>query len=179
MDAAFLRELGACRHELVAFCRSILWKKDDLEDALQEVLLQAVKAFPRFQEGTRFKAWLFRVATHTLWNINRKGRAGPRPGDIAPSDPQDLEVELRLEEAYEFILKDPGRIVTGLGGELRRAVELLNDTERTVFLLRSLCDLRYREIAQALAIPLGSVMGNLGRARAKLRKALVEFVHEV
>ena len=179
MNAAFLRELEVCRHELVGFCRSILWKKGDLEDALQEVLLQAMKTYPRFQEGTRFKAWLFKVATHTLWNINRKGRGFVPEGVVGQADAPDLEVELRLEEAYDSILKDPGRVVSSLRGELRRAVELLNDTERTVFLLRSLCDLKYQEIAEALAIPLGSVMGNLGRARAKLRKSLVEFSHEV
>lgn len=179
MDAAFLRQLEACKNELMAFCRSLLWEKQDLEDALQEVLLRAVKAFPQFREGTRFKAWLFRVATHTLYNINRKGRSNGPEVTPRPSPAQDLVVELSLEEAYESILKNPERVTFSLRGELRRAVELLNDTERTVFLLRSLCDLKYQEISEALAIPLGSVMGNLGRARAKLRKALVEFSHEV
>jgi RNA polymerase sigma-70 factor (ECF subfamily) len=179
MDAAFLRDLEACRHELVAFCRSLLWRKGDLEDALQEVLLQATRAFPRFREGTRFKAWLFRVAAHTVWNLNRKGRGRAPERAAPPDDPPDPDVELRLEEAYESILKEPERVLSSLGGELRRAVGLLNETERTVFLLRSLCDLKYQEIAETLEMPLGSVMGNLGRARAKLRKALVEFSHEV
>lgn len=63
--------------ELVSFCRALLWKKADLEDALQEVLLQAVKAYPRFVPGTRFKSWLFQVATNTVFNLNRKGGASP------------------------------------------------------------------------------------------------------
>lgn len=179
MDASFLRQLEAFKGELIAYCRSLLWKKEDLEDALQEVILQAIRAYPRFQEGTRFKAWLFRVATNTLYNLNRKGRAVPPVEAALPGDAQDPEVELSLEDAYESVLKDPERVVSALSGELRRAVRLLNDTERTVFLLRSLCDLKYQEIAEALAIPLGSVMGNLGRARAKVRKALVECSHEV
>lgn len=177
MDAAFARELEACRTELVSFCRSLLWKKADLEDALQEVLLQAVKAFPRFVPGTRFKSWLFQVATNTVFNLNRRRGAGaPAVRETAAEDP---ESELRLEEAYEAVLKDPARVVAALGSELRRAVENLNEIERTVLLLRSVCDLKYQEIADALGIPLGSVMGNLGRARAKLRKSLVEYSHEV
>jgi RNA polymerase sigma-70 factor (ECF subfamily) len=176
MDAAFIREAEACRKELIAFCRTLLWKKEDLEDALQEVLLQAMRAYPRFVPGTRFKSWLFQVATHTIHNLNRRAR--PRPlevRDVAVGP----EVELRLEDEYEAVLKRPERVLASLGGGLRRAVDRLNDTERTVFLLRSLCELKYQEIAETLEIPLGSVMGNLGRARAKLRQALVEFSHEV
>ena len=177
MDAAFARELEACRPELVSFCRALLWKKADLEDTLQEVLLQAVKAYPRFVPATRFKSWLFQVATHTVFNLNRRRGAGaPALREAAVEDP---ETELRLEDAYEAVLRDPARVVAALGSEVRRAVEHLNEIERTVLLLRSLCDLKYQEIADALGIPLGSVMGNLGRARAKLRKALVEFSHEV
>jgi len=177
MDAAFARELEACRTDLLAFCRALLWKKADLEDALQEVLLQAVKAYPRFTPGTRFKSWLFKVATNTVFNLNRKRGAGAPVMREAAAE--ELETELWLEEAYQAVLKNPGQVVAALGSEVRRAVERLNEIERTVLLLRSLCDLKYQEIADALAIPLGSVMGNLGRARAKLRKSLVEFSHEV
>ncbi|MCI0655762.1 MAG: sigma-70 family RNA polymerase sigma factor [Acidobacteria bacterium] len=163
--------------ELVSFCRALLWKKADLEDALQEVLLQAVKAYHRFVPGTRFKSWLFQVATNTVFNLNRKsGACPPARREASAVDPA---IELKLEDSYEAVLKDPARVVAALRSELRRAVEELNEIERTVLLLRSMCDLKYQEIAEALGIPLGSVMGNLGRARAKLRKALVEYSHEM
>lgn len=177
MDAVFTRELEACREDLISFCRTLLWRKEDLEDALQEVLLQAVKAYPRFVPGTRFKSWIFQVATHTVYNLNRRRATSPPTLREAAAD--DPEMELRLEDAYQAVLKDPARVVAALRSEVRRAVENLNEIERTVLLLRSLCDLKYQEIADALGIPLGSVMGNLGRARAKLRKSLVEFSHEV
>jgi RNA polymerase sigma-70 factor (ECF subfamily) len=176
MDGAFIREVEACRRELTAYSRTLLWKKEDLEDALQEVLLQAMNAYPRFVPGTRFKSWLFKVATHTIHNLNRKAR--PRPLEVEPPAVEP-ETELRLEDAYDAVLKDPERVLASLDGGLRSAVDLLNEAERTVLLLRSLCELKYQEIADTLGIPLGSVMGNLGRARAKLRRALVEFSHEV
>jgi len=179
MDAVFVRELEACRGGLVSFCRTLLWKKEDLEDALQEVLLQAVKAYPRFVPGTRFKSWLFQVATHTIFNLNRKRGANQPALQEGAAPVEDPETELRLEDAYEAVLKDPARIVAALGSEVRRAVENLNEMERTILLLRSVCDMKYQEIAGVLGIPLGSVMGNLGRVRAKLRKALVEFSHEM
>lgn len=179
MNGPFLRELEGCKRELIAFCRHLLWRKGDLEDALQEVLVQALGAYPRFVPGTNFKRWLFQVAAHTIFNLNRKGRAVPACLPEAPDGGLDPGEELRLEEAYESVLKDPERVLAALQGELRRAVGLLNETERMVLLLRSLGDLKYQEIAELLRIPLGSVMGNLGRARAKLRKALVEYAHEV
>lgn len=178
MDPAFIQEVEACRTELVSLCRALLWRKEEVEDAVQEVLLQAIRAYPRFVPGTRFKSWLFRVAAHTVFNLNRKRGARP-PAAVEPVAPGDVESELRLEDAYEDVLKDPARVVAALGPEVRRAVERLNETERTVLLLRSLCELRYQEIAETLGIPLGSVMGNLGRARAKVRKALAELSHEV
>lgn len=178
MDREFSSQLDSCRTEVIALCRALLWHKADLEDAVQEVIVQALHAYPRFEPGTHFRAWLLRVAAHTVYNLNRKRRRVPLPSPEA-MEATDMERELGLEEAYEAVLKDPGRVVASLGGGLRAAVERLNETERAVFLLRSLGDLKYHEIAETLEIPLGSVMGNLGRARAKLRKALAGCVHEV
>ncbi len=178
MDREFAAGLEACRPELLALCRGLLWNRGDLEDAVQEVVVQALRAWPRFEPGTNFRAWLLRVAVNTIFNLNRKRRTAPVPGAEPAAEP-GLEEELGLEEAYEAVLADPGRVVAAMGAEVRGAVAGLSDVERSVLLLRSIAEMKYQEIAEHLGIPLGSVMGYLGRARARLRRTLAEYVHEV
>ena len=178
MDGEFLAQLESCRADLIALCRGLVRDRNDLEDAVQESIVQALRSYSRFVPGTHFKNWLLQVATHTVFNLNRKRRAIPTP-DAEPDPERRLEVELGLEEAYDGILKDPDRVISALRPQLGQAVEQLPEAERTVFLLRSLCEMKYQHIAQTLGIPLGSVMGYLGRARIKLRKSLSEYAHEV
>lgn len=178
MKREFLEQLEACRRDVVTICRLLLWDKGNLEDAVQEVIVQVLSSESRFDPRMDFRTWLRRVATYTVFGLNRKTREF-RPLALEAQQEEDLARELSLEQAYEMVLKDPARVVSFLGKELRRAVDALNDTERAVFLLRSICEMKYQEIAEFLNVPLGSVMGNLGRARAKLRKTLAECSHEV
>lgn len=165
--------LESCRSELLAYCRHLVWRREDLDDALQEVVLQAFKAFPRFSAGD-FKRWLFQVATNTVYNLNRKRRDAPVD---SPEPAADMGIQLELEEAYEAVLRDPQGALDRFGGSVREAVEKLSHNERAVFLLRSICDFKYQEIASTLSIPIGSVMGHLARARSKLRRHLAERRH--
>ena len=178
MNREFLAQLEACKGDLIALCRGLVRDKNDLEDAVQDSIVQALGAYPRFTPGTNFKGWLLQVATHTVYNLNRKRRPVPIP-NAEPGQEPSLEAELSLEDAYEGILREPERVIATLRPQLGRAVGQLPEAERTVFLLRSLCEMKYQDIAQTLSVPLGSVMGYLGRARAKLRKSLSEYVHEV
>jgi RNA polymerase sigma-70 factor (ECF subfamily) len=168
----FEGHLVACRQELVAYCRHLLWEKRELEDAVQDVVLCAFREFTSFTGGS-FKRWLFAIATNVVFNLNRKRRSRPVP----PVEPVDAAVELGLEEAYDAILKDPSRALSTLDEPLRSCLEQLNDSERAIFLLRSIVELKYQEIAEALAVPVGTVMGTLSRARIKLRKLLAERSH--
>ena len=164
--------LAPCRHELVAYCRHLLWEKRELEDAVQDVVLCAFREFPSFAGGS-FKRWLFAIATHVVFNLNRKHRARPVPA-VEPADPA---AELGLEEAYDAVLKNPSRALAALDEPLKSCLEQLSDSERAVFLLRSIAELKYQEIAEALSLPIGTVMGTLSRARIKLRKLLAERAH--
>src|SRR5262249_53467011 len=68
----FEAELAGVRKELLAFCRHLLWRGEDLEDALQNVLCTAFRRFEEFQSGTSFKAWVFQIASYEILNSNRK-----------------------------------------------------------------------------------------------------------
>jgi DNA-directed RNA polymerase specialized sigma24 family protein len=119
---------------------------------------------------------MIRTAILTVHAINRKRR----PQKALSGAPEaDLFEELRLEESYRHLLRSPEQWVSGLGQALRNALIQLGDLDRAVFLLRSQCDLHYSEIAEALDIPIGTVMGSLVRSRIQLRRALAEQIHEV
>jgi RNA polymerase sigma-70 factor (ECF subfamily) len=179
MDRDFLADLESFKADILALCRLLLREKRDVEDAVQEVVYQALRSRPRLPDGAPVKGWLRTLTVQTIFNLNRKRREVPA-GVLEPrQDEVPLERELELEQSYESVLKDPERVVASLGGRLRRAVGELNEAERSVFLLRSLGELKYQEIARLLNVPLGSVMGNLGRARSKLRKALAEYAHDL
>jgi RNA polymerase sigma-70 factor (ECF subfamily) len=172
----FLDQLEAHRGNLVAYCRGVLWEPRDLEDAVQEVIVQALRAYGRFIPGTDFKRWLFKVASLTLKNLNRKRRPLPLGETM---DARSAPPELVWEEDYDAILDNPERLQQLVGDRLHRSLDRLTVSERMVFLLRAVADLRYRDIAGALDMPIGSVMGHLARARMKLRRALAECAHEM
>ncbi len=160
----------------MAYCRGVLWEPRELEDAVQEVIVQALRAYGRFVPGTDFRAWLFKVASLTLKNVNRKRRPVPLGEGM---DAQGAVPELVWEEDYDAILGSPERLREVVGDRLYRSLDRLTISERMVFLLRAVADLRYRDIAGALDMPIGSVMGHLARARMKLRRALAECAHEM
>jgi RNA polymerase sigma-70 factor (ECF subfamily) len=168
--------LDAFRKESVALARNLLWDIGDLDQTLESVLSQAARSAPAGSSDAELRRWLLRLTVLTVHGINRKRRP-KRPASPAPE--ADLFDELRLEESYRQLLRNPEQRVPVLGLPLRNALAQLSDLDRSVFLLRSQCDLKYQEISDALDVPVGSVMGSLVRARIHLRRALAEQIHEV
>lgn len=153
------------RGPLAAYVRGLLWDPVELPDALQATLLVAFEKFAEFERGTNFGAWIFRIATNVVFNLNRKARR-PEPPAV------ELAESLDLEAAYEEVLKDPEPILQRVDGDLRRAFVELNDAERASLLLVTVCGVTCREAASVLSMPIGTVMGNLARARGKMRQRL-------
>lgn len=175
---SFVKRLNRLRVPVTNYCRHLLWRAEDLEDALQEILTTAYEKYPQFESGTNFRAWMFRIATYTVFNINRKYKRESER--FVPMESETTEEHLFpwQELSYQEILKDPDRILTHMGEEILSALSDLSANERAVFLLRSLADLSYREIAGILDMPLGSVMGYLGRARGKLQRSLTNYASQ-
>lgn len=168
----FLTHAERVREPLTAYCRRLLWNGSDLNDALQTTLLTAFQKFSDFEEGTDFRAWVFRIATLTVFNLNRRGT------DTAPlPEPEQIsaEAELEREYAYDEILREPDRLMGALDDELARALKALPEPERAALLLMSVGAFKCREAADLLGMPIGSVMGYLARARGKLRERLAEY----
>lgn len=145
----------------------------DAEDLVQETFLKALRGFASFEPGSNFKAWIFRILRNTHLTsrnglaarrtvaledeLNESGESGPGPVPDAVIDRQTPEMNL-LQMADR--------------ASLQAAMETLLPPLLEVILLCDVEEMKYREIAVTLEIPVGTVMSRISRARAALRAAL-------
>lgn len=175
-QADFMELLAPIRDRLYRFALHRIRDRSRAEDALQDATLSAYRRFGDFERGTDFRAWMYRFVLNTVLNYNRAARRDPTVGVDPPA--LDLHENLRTGTAYEAVLADPERFLQHVGDELRAAIYELRPVEQDVLLLRSLEGFTYREIADLLAMPIGTVMSHLARGRAKLREQLAEYAEE-
>lgn len=138
------------------------------EDIVQEVFLQAWKSFDSYEKGTNCRAWLYKIlffkVKHYRRNVKIQAKyfqADDEEGTLFGQAVAPIEIPQYLTD--EKIL---------------RAVDALPEKFRAVILLADVEDFDYKEVAQILNVPLGTVMSRLSRARQKLRKCLVQFAPE-
>jgi RNA polymerase sigma factor (sigma-70 family) len=136
----------------------------DTEDLVQETLSKALRGFDSFQSGTNFKAWIFRILRNTFLTT-RAGIAASRTvfmedhpetfdAAVAGPTPEDNLIRLDNEAA------------------LQTALEQLPSQLREVLLLCDVEELKYKDIASVLDLPIGTVMSRISRARRTLRQLL-------
>jgi RNA polymerase sigma-70 factor (ECF subfamily) len=142
---------------------------------LQSAIASAFRDFDLYAAGTNFRAWIFRYVHLEICNRNRKEerhRHAPLPDELPIEETWDAILN---EPLLEVLLQDPEIVLEDCEEELAEAVWSLSALERAVFLLRVLGEFKYREIAEILSVPIGTVMGTLARSRMRLRQRLVEF----
>lgn len=133
------------------------------DDLVQEALLHAYQAWDRFEAGTNLRAWLHRILVNAFITQYRRRRRERRALDL-DTDPGKRELFLT---SAQIALEGPDGGVqrSGLGPALREALDALPDDFRAVIVMADLCEMSYREIADELGCPMGTVMSRLHRAR--------------
>jgi RNA polymerase sigma-70 factor, ECF subfamily len=155
----------------------LLSGRDGADDLVQEALLKAYRFFHTWTPGTNFKAWLFRVLYTTFVSGTRA--APPKAVDLAAAPEPTASVDELLKELDRGDAKERERAVfEAVDERIKRAVDDLPEDLRTVFVLNTVEDLKYREIADVLDVPLGTVMSRLFRARRRLQDRLAEFARD-
>lgn len=152
---------------------------DDAGDLVQETYIRALRFRHQFKPGTNLKAWLFRILTNTFINLYRRRAARPEFTDVEGLDEWVLYnkmAELRSPSS----LGNPEREVLDrlVDEEVTQALEELPERFRTAVLLADVEGFTYREIADILHIPIGTVMSRLHRGRRFLQRRLLEHARE-
>ena len=146
----------------------------DAQDLVQETYLRAYRGYGGFQAGTNLKAWLYRILTNTYINSYRAKKRQPEQTEL--DDVEELYLYRRMgdrgaggqsaeDEALSWITDD----------EVKAALESLPENFRMAVLLADVEGFSYKEIAEIMDVPVGTVMSRLHRGRRALQKALHEF----
>jgi len=158
--------------ELFGVAMRIARDPDTAKDLVQETLMRAMVAWDSFQQGSNLRAWLFRILTNAFINGYRKRRRHQR---FATERPGDALIALygrdqdRTDDLAETLVEDE------LCDEVRAALDRLGPEYRDVVERADLRGEKYKDIAQALRVPIGTVMSRLFRARRVLETELAGF----
>jgi RNA polymerase sigma-70 factor, ECF subfamily len=175
---AFRRLVEPRRAELHAHCYRMLGSVHDAEDALQDVLLRAWRALPRFERRSSIRSWLYRIATNTCLDlIARRSRQRVLPIDYGPSSDPHAGPGAPLVES---VWVEPYPDAPDATYEQRESVELafiaalqhLPARQRAVLILREVLGFSAREVAESLETTVASVNSALQRARKTIDERL-------
>ena len=140
----------------------LLRDSSEAEDLVQEVYLEAWKSFHRFELGTNCRAWLFKILFHRLYHFRRRLIKASRVEAFgSPADQENIVAEPPVPQE----IRDE---------DILLALEKVPVEFREVVLMADVEDFSYKEIANTLKIPLGTVMSRLSRGRKLLRRKLAE-----
>jgi len=160
---AFEREALAHLDSLLRTAGRVAGSGLDAEDIVQETFLRAWRYFDSFEAGTNCRAWLFQIMFNVI-----KGRRR----DLVSRPETPFEDE--MDDAFQpgnVIVFDPTRRIEG--SEVLEATSRLSEEHRAVLFLIAVEELTYREAAEILGVPVGTVMSRLHRARHELRRLLI------
>jgi RNA polymerase sigma-70 factor (ECF subfamily) len=149
----------------------------DAEDLVQEAYLRAYRGYANFTEGTNLRAWLFRILTNTYINRYRAKQRRPQETDLA--EVEDLYLYKRIS-GIDVASRSAEETLFDLftDDEVKGALEDLPESFRLPVLLADVEGFSYKEIAEMLDVPIGTVMSRLHRGRKAMHKALIDFASE-
>ena len=153
--------------------------RSDAEDLVQETFIKAWRSFATYQQGTNLRAWLFRIMTNTY--INKYNAQQRKPTETELDDVEELFLYKRLGSVDQSQLSQSAEdqmLSLFTDDEVKKALEELPDQFRIPVLMSDVEGFSYKEIAEILEIPLGTVMSRLHRGRKSMQKMLYEYAKE-
>ena len=150
----------------------------DAQDLLQDAVMRALRFHHQFKPGTHMKAWLLTIVRNTFINDYRKKARRPTMVEWTGTEPLPNAKPDRVMGFYPEGWKSKN-ILEFLGDETRHAVDALPEGHRRTVIMADLHDMSYKEIADELDCPLGTVMSRLHRGRRLLRDSLSDMDPEI
>jgi RNA polymerase sigma-70 factor (ECF subfamily) len=168
--------------ELFHMALRITRNRIDAEDLVQDTSVRAFRFYHQFEPGSNFRAWIFRILMNTFINSYRSKKRRPTPvvlDDVA-FKLKDESAEEEMEARPNAWVRDTDPVKPGqyFDDEITRALDQLPDEYRNVVLLCDVQGFSYKEIAQILDRPIGTVMSRLHRGRKILKSLLYEYANQ-
>jgi RNA polymerase sigma-70 factor, ECF subfamily len=174
--ARFERDAVPLLDQLYRAARRYTRTHSDAEDLVQETMIKAYIGFPAFKEGN-LRAWLFKIMNHTWINTYRAAKR--RPAEWLSGDVSAALISAGAQQSSARLSSAEVEALELMGDdEVRQALQTLPQAQQMAIYYADVEGLRYREIAEILDMPLGSVMSRIHRGRRTMRKLLVDFAVE-
>jgi RNA polymerase sigma-70 factor, ECF subfamily len=157
---AFERLVEQHEQRLYTLAARVLGSREDAADAVQEALVRAWLALPKFRGDARFSTWLYRIVVNAAHDMRPKRREMPTDELPEPADPRDRFAEQELS------------------GELQRALDALDESYRVAVVLYDVLGCSYAEIAEMTGVAEGTVKSRIFRGRSELAERLGTAVRE-
>ena len=177
--AAFVEEAMQYAPKLYSAALRLTRNKVDAEDFVQDTYLRAWRSFGTFQEGTNLRAWLYRILTNSF--INKYRAKQRRPIEDGIDNVEDLYLYKRLNTLAPVLSSrsaEDTMFDLFTDDEVKAALEALPENFRLPVLLADVEGFSYKEIAEMLDIPVGTVMSRLHRGRKGMHKLLFDYASE-
>src|SRR4051812_19381602 len=150
----------------------------DAEDLVQDALLRAYRFWDSFQQDSNCKAWLLRIVTNTFINEYQRKKRSREVLDAASAEQEATDGVLVQAEANDKLSPEQALLMNSVSDDVQRALGSLPDDFRTAVILCDMQGLSYKEIAEIMECPVGTVMSRLFRGRKLLAAALRGFAEQ-
>jgi RNA polymerase sigma-70 factor, ECF subfamily len=147
---------------------------EEAEDLVQDTYLRAYRFFDKFEEGTNFKAWIFKILTNTFINKYRKKVRTPQSVQLDKVE-FGLESEDDSKAEGEWVGFDEAHYEGIFDDEVKAAMAQLSEEFRIVIILADIEGFSYKDIADMIDRPIGTVMSRLFRGRRVLQRVLEKY----
>lgn len=169
-------EAEALQHLDALYASALRFTRDprDAEDLVQDAFLRAVRFLDRFEPGTNLKAWLFRILTNTFIN---KYRRSTRERSLVDGPEREMVTDQFHSPDATDRAENPERAMLDrlVSTDVLEAIDAVPIDFRMVVILADIHDFSYREIAEILDVPVGTVMSRLFRGRRHLQRSLAGY----
>jgi RNA polymerase sigma-70 factor (ECF subfamily) len=150
---------------------------EDARDLVQDTYLKAFTSFHQFEEGTNLRAWLYRVLTTTFINTYRKDQRRPQ---VSQAELEDWQLAEAQSHTSDLGKSAEAEALENLpDNDIKRALQEIPEEFRMVVYLADVEGFSYKEIAEIVGIPAGTVMSRLSRGRKQLREKLADYAAEL